>query len=192
MKKLLIAAALVTLTLSGCSLFHRKDDAWKNAQQERPLEVPPPLDLPPSAAAMTIPDAGTTPAGTTPGGAVSTMPEAAGSAAASSSLSLNDTVDNTYRRVGLALERGGVGTVTAHDDAAHTYSVAVQMQVAEPPPQGFFKRLFSVFSRARTHTVSGTVNVAVQAQGESASVIELTGEPAAVQQVLALLRSRLT
>lgn len=187
MKKLLIAAALVTLTLSGCSLFHRKDDAWKNAQQERPLEVPPPLDLPPSAAAMTIPDAGTT-----PGGAVSTMPEATGSAAAPSSLSLNDTVDSTYRRVGLALERGGVGTVTAHDDAAHTYSVAVQVQVAEPPPQGFFKRLFSVFSRARTHTVSGTVNIAVQAQGTSASAIELTGEPAAVQQVLVLLRSRLT
>lgn len=187
MKKLLIAAALVTLTLSGCSLFHRKDDAWKNAQQERPLEVPPPLDLPPSAAAMTIPDAGTATAGT-----VSTMPEAAGSAAASSRLSLNDTVDNTYRRVGLALERGGIGTVTAHDAAAHTYSVAVQMQVAAPPPQGFFKRLFSVFSRTRTRTVSGTVNVAVQAQGTSASVIELTGEPAAVQQVLALLKSRLT
>lgn len=177
MKKLLIAAALVTLTLSGCSLFHRKsDEAWKNAQQERPLEVPPPLDLPPSAAAMTIPDAGTTPGG------VATV----------SSLSLKDTVDNTYRRVGLALERGSVGSVTAHDDAAHTYSVAVQMQVAEPPPQGFFKRLFSMFSRTRTHTVSGTVNVAVQAQGTSASVIELTGEPAAVQQVLALLKSRLT
>ena len=177
MKKLLIAAALVTLTLSGCSLFHRKSDAaWKNAQQERPLEVPPPLDLPPSAAAMTIPNAGTTPGGV----------------ATASSLSLKDTVDNTYRRVGLALERGGVGSVTAHDDAAHTYSVAVQMQVAEPPPQGFFKRLFSMFSRARTHTVSGTVNVAVQAQGTSASVIELTGEPAAVQQVLALLKSRLT
>ncbi len=188
MKKLLIAAALVTLTLSGCSLFHRKsDEAWKNAQQERPLEVPPPLDLPPSAAAMTIPNAGTT-----PGGAASTMPETAGVVITSTSLSLNDTVDNTYRRVGLALERGGVGTVTAHDDAAHTYSVAVQMQVAEPPPRGFFKRLFSVFSRARTHTVSGTVNVAVQAQGTTASVIELTGEPAAVQQVLALLKSRLT
>ena len=186
MKKLLIAAALVTLTLSGCSLFHRKsDEAWKNAQQERPLEVPPPLDLPPSAAAMTIPAAG--------GDAVaaSAAPGATGGVASTSSLDLNDTVDNTYRRVGLALERGGVGTVTAHDDAAHTYSVAVQMQVAEPPPQGFFKRLFSVFSHARTHAVSGTVNVAVQARG-TASVIELSGEPAAVQQVLTLLKNRLT
>ena len=186
MKKLLIATALVTLTLSGCSLFHRKDDAWKNAQQERPLEVPPPLDLPPSAAAMTIPAAGNAAAG------VSAMPEAAGGVATTGSLNLNDTVDNTYRRVGLALERGGVGAVTAHDDAAHTYSVAVQVQVAEPPPQGFFKRMFSVFSRNKTRTVSGTVNVAVQAQGTSASVIELTGAPAAVAQVLALLKSRLT
>ena len=186
MKKLLTAAALVTLTLSGCSLFHRKsDEAWKNAQQERPLEVPPPLDLPPTAAAMTIPAAG--------GGAaaVSAAPGATADAASAGSLDLNDTVDNTYRRVGLALERGGVGTVTAHDDAAHTYRVAVQVQVAEPPPQGFFKRLFSVFSHARTHAVSGTVNVAVRAQG-SASVIELSGEPAAVQQLLALLKSRLT
>ena len=183
MKKLLITAALVTLTLSGCSLFHRKsDEAWKNAQQERPLEVPPPLDLPPSAAAMTIPAAG--------GDAVAAS-AAPGGVASSSSLDLNDTVDNTYRRVGLALGRGGVGTVTAHDDAAHTYSVAVNVQVAEPPPQGFFNRLFSVFSHARTHAVSGNVNVAVQARG-TASVIELNGEPAAVQQVLALLKSRLT
>ncbi len=185
MKKLLIAAALVTLTLSGCSLFHRKsDEAWKNAQQERPLEVPPPLDLPPTAAAMTIPATG--------GAAGASAASAAtGGAASTSSLDLNDTVDNTYRRVGLALERGGVGAVTAHDDTAHTYSVAVQMQVAEPPPQGFFKRMFSVFSHPATHAVSGTVNVAVRAQG-SASVIDLSGEPAAVQQVLALLKSRLT
>ncbi|HEX7111653.1 MAG TPA: hypothetical protein VF216_04360 [Mizugakiibacter sp.] len=180
MKKLLVATAFGALLLSGCSLFHHKDNAWEHAVEERPLEVPPDLDTPPTSAQLVVPPAGDNAA--TPG-ATGTPP----GAIAGDSLSLTDDVDNAYRRVGLALERSGVGTVAAHDDAAHSYQVAVQTTVVHEKTGGFFHRLFS---RKKKETISGTVNVTVSAEA-SGSKVQLEGERNAVQQVLAALKARL-
>lgn len=179
MKKLLVAAAFGALLLSGCSLFHHKNNAWERAVEERPLEVPPGLDAPPTSAQLVVPPAGDAVASATAG--------APPSAVMGDSLSVTDDVESAYRRVGLALERAGVGTVVARDAAAHSYQVAVQTVVVHEKQGGFFHRLFS---RKKTETVTGNVSVTVGAEG-SGSRVRLEGDRAAVQQLLTALKARL-
>ena len=189
------------LWLSGCQTirehnpFRHREPDYKSAQQEQPLEVPPGLDQPPSSEALTVPDAG--------GGSssvpvtVNGQPESApaetpaGSPAApvisGNTLTLADDPDNAYRRVGLALERGGVGTVSAHDDSAHTYQIAVN-SVVEVKSQGNF--LHRIFHHDHNETVTGTVTVGIAPSG-SGSVVNVQGDPDAVERVLNVLQQRL-
>lgn len=188
---------LVPVALAGCQTikahnpFRHKEPTYKSAQQEQPLEVPPGMDQPATSEALAIPapagSAGN--AGQAPAGAPAMAPPAVGAPAAAggASLTLADTPDSAYHRVGLALDRGGVGTVTGHDDAAHTYQVTVNATVTEKPQGGFFHRLFH---RSKSETVTGNVTVAVEPQG-SGSVVQATGNPDAAARVIALLKQRL-
>lgn len=204
MKRLTLTLLLLApIALAGCQTikahnpFRHKEPPYKSAQQERPLEMPPGMDQPPTSEALAIPDAGTgtasatQPAPTVPPAVRTTSPSpepaAAGAATGSSSLILSDTPDSAYRRVGLALERGDVGKVTAHDDAAHIYQVAVDTVVTTKPEGGFFHRLFH---RSKSETVTGNVTVSVASQGNG-SVVEATGNADAAAKVVALLQQRL-
>ncbi|MGH8212571.1 MAG: hypothetical protein ACREPP_04985, partial [Rhodanobacteraceae bacterium] len=164
------------------------------------LEVPPGLDQPPTSDALTVPDAGGglssipvtvngQPVGNAGAGAPAETPAAAppGAVISGNTLSLTDDPGNAYRRVGLALERGGVGTVSAHDDNAHTYQVAVN-SVVEVKSQGNF--VHRIFHHSHNETVIGTVNVGVAASG-SGSVVNVQGDPDAVERVLSVLQQRL-
>ncbi len=195
------ALACALLGLSGCQTirahnpFRHREPDYKSAQQEQPLEVPPGLDQPPTSEALTVPEAGggssnipvtvngqpeDAPAGT-PAGAPATA------VISGNSLSLVDDPDSAYRRVGLALERGGVGTVSAHDDSAHTYQIAVN-SVVEVKSQGNF--LHRIFHHDHNETVTGTVNVTIAASG-TGSVVNVQGDPDAVERVLNVLQQRL-
>lgn len=198
MKRLpLLLCLLVPIALTGCQTiqahnpFRHKEPAYKSAQQQQPLEVPPGIDQPPTSEALGIPNAAsgaasaTQPGATAPPAAetISTAPAAAGG----TSLTLSDTPDSAYHRVGLALGRGEVGKVTASDDAAHTYQVAVDTVVTTKSEGGFFHRMFH---HAKSETVAGDVTVSVAPQG-SGSVVEATGNPDAAARVMALLQQRL-
>lgn len=195
------ALACALLGLSGCQTirahnpFRHREPDYKSAQQEQPLEVPPGLDQPPTSEALTVPEAG--------GGSsnipvtVNGQPEdapaetpagpPATAVISGNSLSLVDDPDSAYRRVGLALERGGVGTVSAHDDSAHTYQIAVN-SVVEVKSQGNF--LHRIFHHDHNETVTGTVNVTIAASG-TGSVVNVQGDPDAVERVLNVLQQRL-
>ena len=204
----LVSAALVCalLWLSGCQTirehnpFRHREPEYKSAQQEQPLEVPPGLDQPPTSEALTVPEAGSglsnvpvtvngQPVDNTGAAAPAEAPGAAPPAAVVSgnSLTLADTPDSAYRRVGMALERGGVGTLSAHDDNAHTYQVAVNSVVTEKEEGGFFHR---IFHRSHAENVTGTVNVSVAPSG-TGSVVNVQGEEDAVERVLTVLQQRL-
>ena len=120
--------ALSALLLSGCGMF-RSQKAWETAKQESPLEIPPGLDTPSSNAALVIPEQGAN--NPTSNGATANVGK--GSQIADGFV-LNDTVENTYRRVAQTLEKGDIGQVLAHDDDAHTYSLSV-MASDEPTGQ---------------------------------------------------------
>ncbi len=118
LKRPLILGAVATVALvalSGCSFFRGKEAPYRESRESRPLEVPPDLVLPSSSAALQIPPA--TAGAATPGEA----PPAAFGAA--SSFEVNDTAENAFRRVGLALARidGATSTPVA---ALNSYEVA--------------------------------------------------------------------
>ncbi|MGH8216592.1 MAG: hypothetical protein ACREPZ_12995 [Rhodanobacteraceae bacterium] len=204
MKRLpLLLFLLAPVALAGCQTikahnpFRHKEPPYKSAQQERPLEVPPGMNQPATSEALAIPGAeagaapGAAPATAAPGAPAmtSTAPPAAmtPSTGGSTSMTLTDTPDSAYYRVGLALERGEVGPVTAHDDAAHSYQVAVNATVTKKSEGGFFHRLFH---RSKNETVAGNVTVTVAPQG-SGSLVEATGNPDAAARVIGLLKQRL-
>jgi uncharacterized lipoprotein len=198
------ALACALLWLSGCQTirehnpFRHREPDYKSAQQEQPLEVPPGLDQPPTSEALTVPDAGSGSAngpaaiggqpangeGTSAGTPSGAPPSATISG---NTLTLADDPDNAYRRVGLALERGGVGTVSAHDDNAHSYQVAVN-SVVEVKSEGNF--VHRIFHHSHNETVTGTVNVGIAPSG-SGSVVNVQGDPDAVERVLNVLQQRL-
>jgi uncharacterized lipoprotein len=195
---LLMLFVLAPVALAGCQTikahnpFRHKEPAYKSAQQEQPLEVPPGMDQPATSEALVIPGA---PSGaeatsaTTTAGAPTTAPPAAVAPAAEggTSLALADTPDSAYHRVGLALDRGDIGKVTAQDDAAHTYQVAINTVVAKKSEGGFFHRLFH---GSKNETVAGNVTVSVAPQG-SGSLVQATGDPDAAARVITLLKQRL-
>ncbi|MDE2053707.1 MAG: hypothetical protein KGI62_03365 [Xanthomonadaceae bacterium] len=197
MKRTLIPLLLIaSVALAGCQTikshnpFRHKEPAYKTAQQEQPLEVPPGMDQPPTTEALAIPEAGNGSQSAT-----AASPESAGAPPAAqagggvngTSLTLPDTPDSVYHRVGLALARGDAGQVTAHDDTAHTYQVAVNTVVTKKPEGGFLHRMFH---HSKSETVQGTVTVSVAASG-TGSVVSAQGNPDAAARVIAVLQQRL-
>lgn len=193
MKKVLIAMAISTALLTGCGLFH-SNKAWKGAKQENPLEVPPNLDRPDVSEALTIPTVNQQQDHAT---AASGAPVSKGNKA----LVLEQGVDEAYKRVGMALERGAVGNISQSDDATHTYEVQVSGNAPKSQSSGFFSQHFSNLSQggqqqAASSSAGGagsggaTVTVHVGA-GRSGSVVSATGNGAAVSRVMQALRAQL-
>jgi uncharacterized lipoprotein len=204
MKRLpLLFFLLAPVALAGCQTikahnpFRHKEPAYKSAQQEQPLEVPPGMDQPATSEALAIPGEEASAAAAAPAAGAPPMtsmaPPPAGVATAaqgaegSTSMVLADTPDSAYHRVGLALERGELGQVTAHDDAARTYQVAINTTVTKKEEGGFFHRLFH---RSKSETLAGDVTVTVAPQGNG-SLVEAAGNPDAAARVIELLKQRL-
>ena len=202
MKRLILTLLLLApIALTGCQTikahnpFRHKEPAYKSAQQERPLEVPPGMDQPATSDALAIPDAGTGTAsapGTMPPSSETGAPPtettaAAGATGTSNALTLSDTPASAYHRVGLALSRSDVGQVTAHDDSALTYQVAVDTVVTRKSEGGFFHR---IFHRSKSETVQGAVTVSVTPSG-AGSLVSAQGNPDAVARVMGVLQQRL-
>lgn len=209
---ILIAASL----LGGCGFFSRhadrKDQAYRESVQSRPLEVPPDLDNPASSSALIIPDVrpvSAAPASTaqddgSAGGAppaIASAPAAAppavsgpGVVASGDGLVVADTVESTFRRVGFALERSGAARVLGSDAAAGTYSVETTGQTTIKP--GWFKRAIT-FGQAGTKVTSRVpLGVSVEASGDG-SRVRVTGandeaSREAAQALLQVLRERLS
>jgi len=183
------AVALSGLLLSGCGAF-RSHKAWDTALQEAPLEIPPTLDRPSTTEALVIPPPGANQATTS--GATARVGSANGQI--SDGFVLADNADNTYRRVGQALEGGSLGTVVAHDDAAHSYTLNVSDAIAQQSKKGFFGRMFGR-DKSGSLQVPGAgshqVQVSINASGVSGSEVRATGNPAAVSKVVDSLKSRL-
>ena len=206
--------------LGGCSWFHRHSEKqaneYKNSVQERPLEVPPDLDKPNTAGALTIPavgssatapvttapaDASAAPAGagepvaTAPGTAAPATAEAAPPALLSADgLHVMDSVDSTWNRVGLALERSGAATILARDEAQRTFDVQTTGQVVEKP--GWFKKAITLGMAKGKTTAQVKLKLRVAAEGNGSKVtVEGASDEAsqqAAQALLSTLKSRLS
>ncbi len=200
----IVACAVVSVSmLGGCSWLRTKfgeNDAYKKARQERPLEVPPDLDVPNTGGSLVIPEAaggaassGSAPRVAAPGDAAPAI--GAGVGVVGEGLRVADTADSTFRRVGLALERSGIATVRSSDASAGTYDI--QGSGTTTQRAGWLKRAVT-FGKAGGKKVSTSVSLTVRVTGEGdASVVTVEGgsdeaSKNAARDVLSVLRERLS
>lgn len=208
-----VSVLLAATALGGCSLFHHHDNYYSKAVETRPLEVPPDLDTPPTSSELLVPAAGASaPASAAAGSTTAATPSSAPPAVAiaGETLRVADSVDHTWQRVGLAMERAQLGEISARDPQSHSYTLEVAgLRAAAPVPapeeHHWYSRILHPFggdksssdSSASAPPVNGHLNVKVTADGDGARV-EVEG-PAndaaaseAARRVLQALRERLS
>lgn len=213
-----IRALAISLTaacfLSGCGWFHshKNNDEYKTSVQERPLEVPPDLDKPNTTGALTIPAAGTAAAAPVAGDASAAPAAAAATSAApgeapaaavapaapavlsGEALHIADSVDSTWNRIGLALERSGAATILARDEAGRSYDVQTTGQVTSKP--GWFKKVVTLGMAKGTTTSQVRLTLRVTAEGDGSKVaVEGASDQASkdsAQALLATLKQRMS
>jgi uncharacterized lipoprotein len=207
----LVFAASATCLLGGCSWLHhraeKQNDVYKTSVQERPLEVPPDLDKPSTSGALAIPEAGSATAaaassgGEVPAAQATASAPAAENAAPATAVTLGgdglhvaDSVDSTWNRVGLALERSGAATILARDEGGRSFDVQTAGQVVSKP--GLFKKIVTLGMAKGEKIVPVRLTLRVTAEGDGSKVSAegATDEAsrAAAQALLATLRQRLS
>ncbi len=201
-----VCALVMLPLLGGCGMirakFGNKNDAYKNSTQMRPLEVPPDLDSPNRTGALLIPEPNATSAAATIDSSVpaaviapSSAPPLDAQNLAGDGLQITDTLANTWRRVGLALERSGVATIQSRDEAARTYEISAVGKKTRSP--GFLKKVVTL-GMARDKSVSSAVGLRVRVSGsDGASKVSVEGAAGeaganAARQVLESLRQRMS
>ncbi len=197
-----------TALLAGCSWFHHdRVDYYKGAPETRPLEVPPDLDAPSTSKSLVVPGAtaATQSAASTSASAASTSsapPAAASVTADANELHVADSVDSTWQRVGLALDRSQLGKVTGKDESARSYTFEFQgtIEAAAPAPEHhWYTRVLHPFGgdKPKTHSVTSALRVNVSDDNGGARVsvsgnADDTSAQAAAHRLLEALRERLS
>ena len=213
-----VSVVAVATVLSGCSLFHHHDNYYAKAEESRPLEVPPDLEAPPAANELNVPPAGgatataSSPAPTSTASMTSPpsgTPAASNVALTGAGLHVTDSVDHTWQRVGVALDRAQLGTVSERDETGHSYTLEVSglrapATPAPEPEHHWYTRILHPFgggnsssSASNSQPVSGRLNVKVISEGDG-SRVDVEGasndssSAEAARRVLDALRERLT
>jgi uncharacterized lipoprotein len=125
-RPLLIGAlAVALLTQGGCAWTRAKlgmDADYQDSRQNQPLEVPPGLDLPSTAGAVTVPDVSGRIASPGEGVPAAGAPAMAGV----DSFPMADTVDSAWRRLGIALAKIEGVTIGERAQLLNSYEVSYQ------------------------------------------------------------------
>ncbi|MEO6519428.1 MAG: hypothetical protein ABIO17_10625 [Pseudoxanthomonas sp.] len=109
----LAALAFAVLGVSGCKWFRKGNPDYAMSAETRPLEVPPDLTLPNTAAAMKLPQTG---AQASPQGAVSS----------STGFNVAGPRDEVFAKVGLALEGIDGLTIASRAQLLGSYDVSYE------------------------------------------------------------------
>lgn len=184
----LCALGLALASLSGCTIFNRPI-VYEDAKESAPLQVPDGLHTPAANPALQIPTVEGLAAApdTAPPSLGNTVAVARGGLprSANAVLQLEDEAANTWRRVGIALERSGCCRVVEKDQSAMNY----QVELSAAPKPGLFKRMFGADAPAAM-----IVQVESAVQGSKVSVVDGEGAPRiddAAMTVLGVVESRL-
>ena len=208
-----VSIVALATALGGCSLFHHHDNYYSKAVESRPLEVPPDLELPAGTNELVVPPAGNGAPAATPAPAAAAVqspaappssppPAPVGTVQTEGGLHVTDSVEHTWQRVGIALERAQVGTISERDEAGHGYTLDVQGLKAasvEPQEHHWYTRILHPFGGGKSsgEAVSGRLNVKVIQDGDG-SRVDVQGasndasSSEAARRVLDALRERLS
>jgi uncharacterized lipoprotein len=118
-------------------------------------------------------------------------------------LHVADSPEHTWQRVGLALERAQVGTISARDESTRSYTVEVA-GLGEPAPAAeehhWYTRVLHPFgggNKAKAQPVSGHLTVRIS-EDKSGAKVNVEGDSSdsaaatAARRVLEVLRERLS
>ena len=184
----LCGVGLVLASACGCTIFNRPI-VYEDAKETPPLQMPDGLRAPAPNPALSIPTVEGLAAApdTSPPSLGNTVAVARGGLPRSVNavLQMQDEAANTWRRVGIALERSGCCRVVSKDEAELKYEV--ELSASEKP--GFFKRMFG--GKAETAMV---VRVESADTGSQVSVVDADGAQRrddAAMTVLGVVESRL-
>jgi uncharacterized lipoprotein len=207
-----ILVLLSASILGGCSWFHHRNDYYAKAAEARPLDVPPDLDTPVTSNELIVPSASASSASAS---STSIAPPAANVAGGGSSsgstttltgdgLHVADSPEHTWQRVGLALERAQVGTISGRDESSRSYTIEVA-GLGEPAPAAeehhWYTRVLHPFggggSKGKSQPVSGHLTVRIS-EDKSGAKVNVEGDSSdsatatAARRVLEVLRERLS
>lgn len=115
--------ATVAVAMSGCSFFRKDAAGYQLSAEQRPLEIPPDLDIPDTSAAMTTP---AQPHSVTRS-SMGTSPAPAGTTTASANATGFNTANNrddTFNAVGAALEAIEGVTIASRAQLLSVYDVS--------------------------------------------------------------------
>ena len=113
MRPLLVAAVAVALASTGACSWFKSKSTYTQSVENRPLEVPPDLDLPDTTAATALPTAGG---------------QSSGRAAAGVDVSLSGSATDAYPRIGKVLEGINGLVINGKAEALGSYDVTYQGQ----------------------------------------------------------------
>ena len=191
-------AAGLLLGLGGCSYFKKKD-RYVQSGEVPALKVPGDLDTPGYDPSLTVPPAGQTPllagadlAPPTLGATGPGSTDLIGSGR--TSVSMNDTLDNGWRRVGQALERSGAFAILERDREQASYRVGLPAPIVRDP-RPWWKRTLGWGEEPKQGT-SSEVMVKLVEQGSEVrvDVLDLSGElliDDRAKRVIAIVEDRL-
>lgn len=201
MSKAVVVGSLVLaacVALAGCGMFGgNKREAYEGSRAGRPLEVPPDLDAPATSRSLVIPAAGAAAGDSQPpsdaspsdGAPIASSPGAIEPGTASS-LKIGDAPAGAWRRVGLALERSGVGEILARDASAGTYTVKSTVTEREG---GLLSRMIGR-DKVSVSEATRVVRIVPDGEGSEIRVEDESGEAvedAAARKLIAAIRQRL-
>jgi uncharacterized lipoprotein len=118
---LITSAVVIAVGTSGCHWFSKKNSVYQQSAENRPLEVPPDLDLPNTEAAMQAPASGAQ--SVTRSSMAAPMQTARNSAAG---FTIAGDRDGVFTKVGAALAATDGATVVSKAQLLGTYDVSYQ------------------------------------------------------------------
>jgi len=200
LSRALATVVLTILLLSGCSHFRVHRD-YQKATEAKPLEIPPELDKPNNPGELIIPAVGSktglassatsdAPPQSLPVGDSKTN----SAIVADDQLVIPDTVENTWQRVGLALERSRTGTIVQRDESGHSYVVMLKSKKKQKSKGSIFTRWFRSDSTLSSH-IQLVIKIIPEDERAKIHIDGDTSHPETIEMarhVMAVLKERLS
>jgi uncharacterized lipoprotein len=167
--------------LTGCGMFHQKSDYYSTAAESRPLEVPPDLDSPPNANELLVPPAGS-------GAGVAAAATSAQPAAPTNELRVTDSAQNTWTKVGNALDQAKIGKVNSRDEGVRSYVFDYDAPIPKPAAERhWYTAVVSHLGFGEGDPVKATLFIQV-VDDAGASRVTVAGKPGDRSATAASLR----
>jgi uncharacterized lipoprotein len=159
-------------SLSGCSWFHPKSDAYSTAVESRPLEVPPDLDSPANANELLVPPPGSATASGVAAANAAPAPAPAQPTLAANQLLVSDNAADTWTKVGPAIESAKIGVLSSRDENQRSFILDFNAPIPKPSAEShWYTAVFNHLGFGEGDPVKAHLLVRVVDDGDASKVV---------------------